>query len=291
MELHTLQVFLTVATEKSFSRAADRLLRTQPAVSLALQRLEAELGEKLIDRSAKDLVLTDAGRTVLDYARRFENLRQEMENSLAELRDKAAGTLTVGANESSALYLLRHIENFRKRHPRINVRVRRSLSSRIPNELLDGNLELGVISYEPSDERLTSTVIYTDALAFVVSPKHRLARRKSVPITELAAETFIAHNVVSPYRDVVLRAFQQRRVPLNMPVEMPTIETIRKMVQNNEGVAFLPRMCVTQEIEQGLLREVQVKELHVERKIRLVYPTRRALSHAARAFLDVVRGR
>ncbi len=288
MELHTLQVFLTVATEKSFSRAADRLLRTQPAVSLSLQRLEAELGEKLIDRSAKDLVLTDAGRTVLDYARRFENLRQEMDNSLAELRDKSAGTLTVGANESSALYLLRHIEKFRRLHPKIHVRVRRSLSSKIPNELLDGNLELGVISYDPPDERLTSTVIYTDALTFVVSPKHPLARRKTVSISDLAAETFIAHNVISPYRDVVLREFQQRRVPLNMPVEMPTIETIRKMVQNNEGVAFLPRMCVEQEIEQGLLCEVKVKEMHVDRKIRLVYPARRALSHAALAFLELV---
>jgi len=290
VELHTLQVFLTVATEKSFSRAADRLLRTQPAVSLALQRLESELAEKLIDRSGKDLVLTDAGHIVLDYARRFENLRQELENSLAELRDNSRGTLTVGANESTSLYLLRHIENFRRRYPRIKVQVRRSLSSRIPNELLDGNLELGVISYDPADERLISTVIYTDALAFVVSPKHRLAPRKAVSISELAMETFIAHNVVSPYRDVVLREFQRRKVPLNMPVEMPTIETIRKMVQNNEGVAFLPRMCVEQEIEQGLLREVQVKELHVERKIRLVYPTRRALSHAARAFLEVVRG-
>src|ERR1041385_4937449 len=119
MELYPLQVFLTIAAEKSFSRAAEKLLRTQPAVSLALQRLELELGEKLIDRSAKDLVLTDAGRTVLDYARRFENLRQEMDNSLAELRDNAAGTLTVGANESSALYLLRHIETFRRRHPKI----------------------------------------------------------------------------------------------------------------------------------------------------------------------------
>jgi DNA-binding transcriptional LysR family regulator len=291
MELYALQVFLTVATEKSFSRAADRLLRTQPAVSLALQRLEADLGEKLIDRSAKGMVLTDAGRTVLDYARRFEALRHEMRNSLAELRDNSAGTLTVGANESTSLYLLRHIEKFRRLYPRINVRVRRSLSSKIPNELLDGNLELGVISFEPADERLTSTVIYTDSLTFVVSPKHRLARRKTVPISDLATETFIAHNVVSPYRDVVLRAFQQRRVPLNMPVEMPTIETIRKLVQNNQGVAFLPRMCVEQEIEQGLLREVKVKELHVERKIRLVYPTRRALSHAAQAFLEVVGGK
>jgi DNA-binding transcriptional LysR family regulator len=288
MELYSLQVFLTVATEKSFSRAAEKLLRTQPAVSLALQRLEQELGERLIDRTGKNLLLTDAGRTVLDYARRFQSLRQELDNALAELRDNSAGRLTIGANESTSLYLLRHIERYRELHPKVTVQVRRSLSSKIPNELLDGNLELGVISYDPGDERLKSKVIYTDALAFVVSPRHRLARRKAVSIAELGAETFIAHNVISPYREVVLREFQARKVPLRMPVEMPTIETIRKMVQNDMGVAFVPRMCVEQEIEQKTLCEVKIKELHVERKIRLVYPTRRALSHAAKAFLEVV---
>jgi DNA-binding transcriptional LysR family regulator len=288
MELYGLQVLLTVAAEKSFSRAAQRLWRTQPAISLAVQRLEAELGEKLIDRSAKELAPTAAGRTVLDYARRFENLRGELENALAELRDKSAGRLTVGANESTSLYLLRPIENYRRVYPKVKVQVRRSLSSKIPNELIDGNLELGVISYEPGDERLKSTVIYTDSLALVVAPQHRLARRTAVSIGDLGRETFIAHNVVSPYRELVLREFQQRRVPLHMDVEMPTIETIRKLVQNNEGVAFLPRMCVEQEIEQGLLCEVPVKELHVERKIRLVYPTRRALSHAAAAFLELL---
>lgn len=288
MELYSLQVFLTVATEKSFSRAAEKLLRTQPAVSLAVQRLEHELGEKLIDRSGKELVLTDAGSTVIEYARRFQSLQQELDNSLAELRDNSAGRLVIGANESTTLYLLRHIERYRELYPKVKVTVRRSLSSRIPNELLDGNLELGVISYDPSDERLKSKVIYSDSLAFVVSPKHRLAHRKTVSIEDLGSETFIAHNVVSPYREVVIRTFRERKVPLGIDVEMPTIDTIRKLVQNNLGVAFLPRMCVEQEIEQKTLREVRVKEMHLERKIRLVYPTRRGLSHAATAFLQLV---
>jgi DNA-binding transcriptional LysR family regulator len=290
MELYPLQVFLTVATEKSFSRAAEKLLRTQPAVSLALQRLERELGEKLIDRSGKNLLLTDCGRAVLDYARRFQSLEQEMDNALAELRDNSAGRLAIGANESTTLYLLRHIERYRELYPKIKVQVRRSLSSKIPDELLNGNLELGVISYDPGDERIRSKVIYTDALAFIVSPRHRLARRKAVSIAELGSELFIAHNVVSPYREVVLREFQAHKVPLRMEVEMPTIETIRKLVQNNQGVAFVPRMCVEQEIQQKLVCEVRVKEMHVERKIRLVYPVRRALSHAAHAFLEVVGG-
>jgi DNA-binding transcriptional LysR family regulator len=286
MELYLLQTFLTVAAEKSFSRAGEKLLRTQPAVSLAIQRLENDLGERLIDRSGKELLLTDAGRIVAEFARRFENLGQDLSNALAELRDNAAGRLSIGANEMTTLYLLESLERYRRLYPKIKVQVRRCLSSKIPRQLIDGDLELGVISYDPDDERLVSTVIYHDHLAFVVSPEHRFAERKSVSISELGMETFIAHNVISPYREVVLKAFQQRKVPLNMDVEMPTVESIRRLVQRNEGVAFLPRMCVEQEIGQGLLCEVKVEEMQMARDIRLLYPARRALSHAARAFVE-----
>jgi DNA-binding transcriptional LysR family regulator len=289
MELYPLKVFLAVATEKSFSRAAEKMLRTQPAISLAVQKLETDLGEKLIDRSSTPPILTDAGRILVEFAKRFENLESELQNSLAELRDNSAGRLIIGANESTTLYLLTHIEHYRRLYPKVRVQVRRSLSSKIPAQLRDGDLELGVISYDPEDERLISEVIFTDHLAFVVSPQHRLASRDEVSISELGMETFIAHNVLSPYREVVLREFQRHRVPLNMDVEMPTIETIRKLVQRNEGVAFLPRMCVEQEIRQKLLREVKVPELNSERKIRLVYPAKRALSHATKAFLELVK--
>ncbi|MBP1634384.1 MAG: transcriptional regulator, LysR family [Acidobacteria bacterium] len=226
---------------------------------------------------------------VLDYARRFDNLREAMDTALRELKDNSAGRLVVGANESTALYLLPHVSAYRRLYPRVAVEVRRSLSSKVPAQLADGDLELGVISYDPRDPRLSSTVIYRDHLAFIVSPRHRLASRRSVSIRDLGMENFVAHNVVSPYRDLVLRAFQRYRVPLHMDVEMPTVETIRKLVQANEGVAFLPRMCVEPEIERRVLCEVAVRELKLTRQVRLAYPARRPLSHAARAFLDLVR--
>jgi DNA-binding transcriptional LysR family regulator len=289
MELYPLKVFLTVATERSFSRAGEKLLRTQPAISIAIQRLESDLKEKLIDRSGRELLLTDAGRVVLEYARRFQNLESDLDNALRELKDNYAGRLSIGANESMSLYLLQHIEKYRRIFPKVKVQVRRAQSSKIPSQLLDGELELGVISYDPADEHIDSQIIYTDRLTLIVSPQHRFANREELSITELDMETFIAHNVISPYREAVLREFQRHKVPLNMDVEMPTLETIRRLVQHNEGVAFLPRMCVEQEIHQDLLREIRVKELNVERKIRLVYPARRALSHAAKAFLEVVK--
>jgi len=291
MDFHALKSFLTVIQEKSFSKAARKLYRTQPAISLAIQKLEVDLGERLIDRSSnKELLVTDAGRLVAEFAQRLENLKLQLTNSLVELKDHSSGRLTIGANESTTLYLLIHLKNYRSLYPRVKIEVRRSFSSRIPADIMTGNLELGMVSYDPSIKGLASTVIYTDALAFVVSPKHRLANRKAISIQELGLENFIAHNVISPYRQIVLREFARHKVSLNMGIEMPTIESIRKLVQNNEGVAFIPRMCVEEEIASGTLRTIKVKELHVERKIRLLYPTSRTMSYAARAFLDLVKG-
>src|SRR5271157_2286990 len=147
MELYPLKVFLTVATEKSFSRAGEKLLRTEPAISLAVQRLEGELGEKLIDRTGRELILTDAGRLVLEYCRRFDNLERELENALSELRDMASGRLVIGANETTSLYLMHHIVNYRRQYPKVKVQVCRTPSSRSPMQLIDGDLERGVISW------------------------------------------------------------------------------------------------------------------------------------------------
>lgn len=289
MDIALLRLFETVAQERSFSRAGQKLFRSQPAISLAVKRLEEDLGAQLIDRSARTLRLTDAGREVMAYVKQFLALERKMRLALAELRDLRAGKLVIGANESTALYLLRHVESFRQRHPGIDVELRRSLSSRIPEAVLDGSLELGAISYDPGDPKLRTDRLYEDRLTFVVSPEHRFAARREVGIAELGKETFIAHNVVSPYRARVIETFRRHQVPLNMPIEMPTIETIRRLVQRNLGVAFLPKMCVEQQIRTGTLREVGVRELGMERTIRLVYPVRRSLAQASRAFLKLVR--
>lgn len=288
MDLALLKTFRTIAREGSFSRAGQKLLRTQPAVSLALKRFESDLGVKLIDRSSKQLMLTDAGRLVFEYCDRFDGLESELRVGLDELRDLKAGKLIVGANESAALYLLKHVTAFRRDHPQMNVELRRSLSSQIPDELLRGSLEMGAISYDPGDERLKTVDIYTDSLVFIVSPEHRFARRKKLSIHELGEEVFIAHNVVSPYRRSVVETFQQHRVTLNIEIELPTIDTIRLLVQQNFGVAFLPLMCVENEIASRALRMIPVEEIHMERKVRLVYPARRQLSHAAQAFLELM---
>lgn len=289
MDFHELDVFLAVLQERSFSRAAKRLLRTQPAVSLAVRRLEDELGEPLFDRSSKTPVVTDAGEVLRGYAERIGNLRSEIRSALTELRQLQRGRVRIGANETGALYLLPLIARYRQLYPAVAVEVVRSLARNIPQELLKRSLDLGVLSYAPAEPHLASAVVYRDRLSFIVYPGHPLARRRRVSIRELGQEVFAAHNVPSPYRERVLRTFEKYRVPLHMDVELPTLESIKKFVAMEQAVALVPRMCIEEELRQGTVAEVEVPELRIERKLRVVYRRGDPLSHSARAFLELVR--
>jgi DNA-binding transcriptional LysR family regulator len=288
MDLHDLEVLIAVAREKSFSRAAKSLYRTQPAISLAVRRLEDELGETLFDRTSKAPALTDAGELLLDFAERLVNLRREIRPALAELRNLKRGRVRIGANETGALYLLPVIARYRRLHPQITVEVVRSLARNIPQELLKRNLDLGVLSYKPDDPHLLTHIVHRDWLSFIVHPSHRLARRGKASIRDLGEESFAAHHVWSPYRERVLRTFQKHRVPLHMDIELPTVESIKKFVQMRQAVALVPRICIEDELARGEVVEVGIPELHIERKMRVAFRRGDPLSHAARAFLTVM---
>lgn len=287
MDLFQLEVFLAVAREGSFSRAAEKLYRTQPAVSQTIRKLEAEIGEALFDRSSRDGTLTEAGRVLQDYAQKLLNLRGEARSALKELSEMHKGRLAIAANEFTCLYLLPVLAEFRALYPKILVTVLRALASRIPDEVMKHGAELGVLSFMPDEPLLRSIVVYRDELAFVVHPRHRLASADSVSIKQLGAESFVAHNVASPYRQKVLEAFRRHKTPLNMDVELPTIEAIKKFVAAGTGVALVPGICVEGETARGELVQVAVRDLRIERKLRLVYRKNASLSHSARAFLNV----
>jgi DNA-binding transcriptional LysR family regulator len=288
MELFQLETFLAVAEEKSFSRAAKRLHRTQPAVSQVIRNLEEEVGELLLDRSSRDGTLTDAGRLLHEYAQELLNLRNEARQSLVELRQLQKGRLTIAANEYTSLYLLQVLHEFRRAHPTIHITIQRALASKVPQQLQEHAAELGTVSFRPEDPQLRSIVVYRDELAFVVPPKHRLAEAGNVSIRQLGAEVFVAHNVPSPYRAKVLQAFARHKTPLNMDVEMPTIDSIKKFVAMGNGVALVPGLAVEHEIASGELVKVPVSELNFERRLRIVYRRNATLSHAAQAFLKIV---
>jgi len=289
MELNHLETFLAVAEERSFSRAAARLHRTQPAVSQVIRKLEEQVGETLFDRAARDGSLTAAGDLLRDYALRLLALRREASSALAELKSLERGSLQLAANEYTCMYLLPAIDAFRRAFPHIGVAVHRMLASRIPDELNLRTFELGVVSFRPDPAQFRTIAVYGDSLALIVSPHHPLARAQRVSINNLGKEVFIAHNVASPLRRKVIEAFQRYRTPLNMGIELPTIEAIKRFVAMGGGVALVPHLTVARELESGDLVQVRVDELDVRRVLRLVHRRQATLSYAARAFLRTLR--
>lgn len=289
MELTQLETFLAVAEERSFSRAAQRLNRTQPAVSQVIRKLEESLGETLFDRAARDGSLTAAGVLLRDYALRLLALRREATSALGELKSLERGQLNVAANEYTCMYLLPAIDAFRRAYPHIKVTVHRTLASRIPEELNLRTFEIGVVSFRPDASQFRAIAVYGDSLAFIVSPHHPLARAERVSINDLGQQDFIAHHVASPLRRKVIEAFQRYRTPLNMTIELPTIEAIKRFVAMGNGVALVPHLTVAHELETGDLVQVVVEELEIKRVLRLVHRRQAALSYAARAFLKTVR--
>lgn len=290
MDLGQLETFLVVAREKSFSRAAERLFRTQPAVSLALKRLEEDLGETLFDRTTKGGTLTDAGTTLLPLAQRMLDLRKQITDTFGALKGLQQGRLNIGANESVSEFLLPGVLlAYQQAHPAIRIQAYRQSSERIPAEVLERRLDIGFVSYDPMHPELVSEVILRDHMVLVVPPTHRLARRKEVGLEALGRETFVAHNALTPTRNAIIDLFARCGTPLRITMELGSLATIQDFVALGAGLAILPRMTVREGIRQGRLVEVAVKELQVEKLIRVVTRREEAMSHAARAFLQQIR--
>ena len=153
MDLAALQMFQMVANERSYSRAAVKLFRTQPAISIAMRKLEDWVGQPLFVRGSGARTLTDAGTLLLEYAERMLNMREEIRKGLQELRGLERGQLSLGVNESSIHALLPALEHYRRLHPGIHIRVHRVFSREVPRELLNHQLDIGVISYLPRRTR------------------------------------------------------------------------------------------------------------------------------------------
>ena len=287
MDLAQLEVFLAVAREGKFSRAAEKLHRTQSAVSQSIHKLEEDLGEPLFDRSSRDGLLTDAGRVLQEYAERLLNLRDDATGALGELRQLHRGKLSIAANEFTALYLLpvlARVPASASHDPHCGAALVGQPHSRRRNA---SQSELGVLTYDPQEPQLQSIVAYLDELIFVVPPTHPLAGEAQVSIRQLGAESFVAHIVSSPYREKVIQAFRQHKTPLHMDIELPTLQAIKRFVAMGNGVALLPAISVENELARGELVRIPVRELRLHRKLRLVYREAASLSHAARAFLKV----
>jgi DNA-binding transcriptional LysR family regulator len=289
MQLPDLASFLAVAADRSFSAAARRLHRTQPAISQAVRRIEDEVGERLFDRSSRDGTLTEAGRLLQDYAQRLLGLAGEAQTALRELQQMRRGRVIIGANEAAVHSLLPHIERFALAHPQVAIEVRRVPSRQVSAAVLDRSIDFGIITFQPGDRGVQAIPLGSDDIVLLTSPKHALAARRRVTLEEVGKQVVIAHNDPSPTRDRVLRAYERKHTSINIQVALPSLDGIKRAVEMGIGVALLPRRCALTEISRGSLVAVKVPELGAARQVRLVFRRTGERSRAAEAFLEIAK--
>lgn len=288
MNLDQLRNFYEVAQLKSFTLAAEKLYRTQPAISTQVRMLEEELGERLFDRIGKKVCLTQAGEILLGYAERLLRLHDEAKLAVTELNATPKGKLLIGANESTCIYVLPKIfTRFKEKYPEVQISIYRNFSRKVLPKILDNQLDFGIVTLPVTDRNLNVIPIAEDELALIACPSHPLASRAAVTLNEMVSYPIIFHKIGTT-RERLMKQFGKLWGKLNISMELASLETIKKFVAIGMGISIVPRSYALTENEQGTLCSIRIKNLKIVRRLGLVYRKERYLSRAAKAFLDVV---
>jgi DNA-binding transcriptional LysR family regulator len=290
MDLLQLEHFLAVVEERTFTRAAERVSRTQPAVSQSIRKLEDEIGSPLFARDVHEVTLTEAGRALAEYARRIVGLRDDALRHVAEIKALKTGTLSVAAHEAAAVYLLPPaLRTYLRQFPDIKVEIHRSRLQEIPRQVMDREVDLGFVKEEPAFHELQAVEVHRDELVCVASPSHELASRTLVGIGELGQERFIMHHQCSATADAIMRLFERHSTRCRVVAELWSFENVKNFVREEVGVAFLPGLTVRQELRDGTLARIPVRELAMPRRTLMVYRDQGYVSESARELIKMVR--
>lgn len=290
MELMQLQMLVAVAEEGTLQRAAARVYRTAPAVSIAISKLEHEVGTLLLDRTHRQTFrLTAAGGVLADYARSLIALRDEALAAVEGIRNIERGQLCIGANQSMGEYLLPQLTQcFQRRYPGVKFKVVIGYSDAVLSALKHWELDIALVAGQPQDKDLRGHLLMRDRLVAIMSPRHRLAGRQILRVQDLSAEPVIVLTATSELRERVASTFQRFHAALNVQVETGTLESIKKMAARDLGVGIVPRMCVHGEEASGELMVKTVEEFREERMLWMVC-RRTALSPACYAFMKIIK--
>ncbi|MFB3916126.1 MAG: LysR substrate-binding domain-containing protein [Terriglobales bacterium] len=287
MDFDQLETFLEVARLSSFSRAAEKRFRTQPAISAQIRALEEEVGARLLDRSGGKVSLTAPGKVFQRYAEETVQSRRNILTALAEMERVPRGEIVVGANEATCLYILPEVfAEFKKQYPTVNVSISRAEHARILESVIDNSVDFGIISLPVSDNRLTIVPIHKDELVIVVAPGHELARCKEAPVSALADYPLLVPKA-GRTREAIENLFSERRMKPNISMELDSSELLKRFVAAGVGVGFISRSNVQEDVRANVLATVAMTDAQIRRDLALVFRKDKALSRAALAFIDI----
>jgi DNA-binding transcriptional LysR family regulator len=290
MDLLQLEHFLAVVEERTFTRAAERVCRTQPAVSQSIKKLEEEVGTALFARDVHDVSLTEAGKVLADYARRMVHLRDEAMRHVGQIKTLKAGTLGVAAHESAAVYLLpAPLRAYLHRYPDIKVGIYRSRLNEIPRQVMDREVDVGFVKDEPAFHELQWTEVHADQMALISSPRHPLASRPRVTVEDLGNEPFVLHHLCNSTADMINRVFERHRTRLRVVAELWSFENIKSFVREDVGLAIVPAITVRAELRDGHLARLRIPELEIPRRTLMIYKEQGYLPEAANELIKLMR--
>lgn len=289
MDYDQLASFLEVARLQSFSRAAEKIYRTQPAISAQIRLLEQECGERLFDRSGKRVQLTQAGEILQRYAQKIIDLHRDALQAIAELNQTARGKLQLGANEATCLYVLpKTFARFKQLYPLVQISIYRNFSHKIVQKVQEGAVEIGVVTLPQTAPNLEVLLVHRDEMQLVVPAKHPLAKHRSVTLEEIVQYPLIIPKT-GRTRVVLDRLLRDKRNEVQISMELASVETIKKFVGAGLGLTLLSRSYAQPEVAAGVLKVIPIEGIKLQRELGLIYRRDRYLSLPAKVFIEVVR--
>src|ERR1700723_3194616 len=289
MDFDHLITFLEIAKQGSFSRAGQKLYRSQPAVSAQIRQLEQEYGQKLFDRVGKSVRLTVAGETLLEYAGRLLTLRNESLRAVADQSSTPRGTLAVGANEATCLYVLPDIfAEYSRRFPAVQISIYRNFSHKVLEKVEDGTVDVGIVTMPVKSPSLKVHSIFRDRLMLMVNPRNPLAAYKSVRTSDIAEQPLIFPKT-GFMRQVLDKQFRPYRSRLRVTMELPSVGMIKRFVAADAGVSFISESFASDQVKAGEVKLLTVEGVDLWRELGLVYRRDRSLPRAAQALIALIR--
>ncbi len=289
MDFDQLTTFVQVAKLKSFSKAGQKVFRSQSAVSAQIRQLEQAYHAKLLDRSAKSVELTPAGEVLFEFAERLLRLRDESMQVVADRGNVVQGPVMFGANEATCLYLLPDIlSEFQRRYPLVHISIYRNFSHKILQRLEDGSLDLGIVTLPLKSPNLKMHIINRDRLRFFVSTKNPLAQRRHVTLDEIAAAPLIFPKT-GYTRQVLDKLFRPHRSRLRITMELPSIGMIKTFVAADVGISIISESFARDQVKTGDVKLLNVEGVDLYRELALVYRRDRSLPRAVQALIAMIR--
>ncbi len=289
MDFDQLATFVYVAKLKSFSRAGQKVFRSQSAVSAQIRQLEQAYRAKLLDRSAKSVELTPAGEVLFEYAERLLRLRDESVQGVADRGNVVQGTVLFGANEATCLYLLPDIfAEFQRRYPLVHISIYRNFSHKILQRIEDGSIDVGIVTLPIKSVNTKVHHIYRDRLRFMVSTRNPLANRTKITLEEVASQPLIFPRTGFT-RQVLDKLFRPYRSRLRVTMELPSIGMIKRFVGADAGVSFISESFANDQIKAGEVKLITVEGVDLWRELGLVYRKDRSLPRAAQSLIAIIR--